>query len=367
MINEFLTENKAAILALVKEKTGVISKPGPASEALEAGLPNFYGHLIGALARTSDSSPKTPEEAYPQMPSEYGKGLARLGCTVSQVVHSYGAICQAITETAEKKEFSIDSGEFNSLNYALDVAISEAVTGFEEARRESPCRGKIQGLGFLAHELRSALTTVSIAHQLIKKGAVGGAGQTNALLERNLTRMQEIIDRSLMEVRLRSDNAADRHPLRLIEVVDEVEATAIPQALLKGISLTAEVDPLLVRNADRHHLVSALAILVQNAIKFSKFGGSVAVRSRDDGRVVELEVEDTCGGLPPGKIEDLLHPPAQESADAAGFGHGLSICRRAVLLNDGNLAVRDIPGQGCAFSIRLPKLSLHPAAEEALG
>ena len=355
MISEFLAENKIAILALTKEKTATISELGPASEVLQAGLPNFYGHLVGALKRTLDTRPKTPEEAYPQMPSEYGKELARLGCTVSQVVHSYGAICQAITEMAEKKKFAIDSGEFHSLNYALDVAISEAVTGFEDVRRETPTRGKTQGLGFLANELRNALTTVSIAHQLIKKGAVGGAGQTNALLERNLARMQEIIDRSLTEVRLRSDNAADRHPLRLIEVVDEVEATAIPQARLKVISLMAQVDPLLEHNADRHHLVSALAILVQNAIKFSKFGGSVMVRCRDDGQSIILEVEDTCGGLSPGKIEDLLQPAAQKSTDWTSFGHGLSICRSAVLLNDGDLSVRDIPGRGCVFSIRLAR------------
>jgi signal transduction histidine kinase len=264
-------------------------------------------------------------------------------------------MCQSITEMAQKKRASIDSGEFNALNYSLDVAIAEAVTGFEQARSEASSRGENQRLGFLAHELRNALATVSIAHQLIKKGVVGVAGVTNNLMERNLARMQDLIDRSLTEVQLRGQPAADRRPLRLIEVVDEVEATALPQARLKNISLKIQVSPDLEFNADRHYLISALANLVQNAIKFTKSGGTVILRGKDEGPSISLEVEDTCGGLPVGAAEELFEPFIQKGADRTGVGLGLSISRRAVELNGGVLSVRDIAGRGCIFSIKLEK------------
>jgi hypothetical protein len=55
-----------------------------------------------------------------------------LGFTVSQVVHDYGDICQAITEWAVEQNAPITTDEFHVLNRCLDTAIADAVT--EHAR-----------------------------------------------------------------------------------------------------------------------------------------------------------------------------------------------------------------------------------------
>ena len=366
MLAAFLTKNQSEILALTREKIAAVSESRPTSEALEEGLLKFYEYLIAMLKRAPHASQKAPIEVLPKITSQRGEELSRLGYTVSQVVHSYGAICQSITEMAQRKRVTIASREFNALNYSLDVAIAEAVTKFEEMRHEASSRSETQRLGFLAHELRNALTNVSVAHYLIKRGVVGNAGMTNALLEQSLARMQDLIDRSLTEVRLRSELEADRHPLRLMEIIDGVEATAIPQARQKDVSLTVRVNPNLEVNADRQHLVSAVANLVQNAIKFSRAGGSVIVRGHEDGPSIVLEVQDSCGGLPAGNIEDLFKPFTQKGVDRTGLGLGLAISRRALLLNGGVLSARDLPGQGCIFSIRLPKLDPNVVRAESL-
>jgi hypothetical protein len=54
------------------------------------------------------------------------------GYTVSQAVHDYGDICQAITELALEQKAPITVKEFHTLNRCLDTAIAEAVT--EQAR-----------------------------------------------------------------------------------------------------------------------------------------------------------------------------------------------------------------------------------------
>jgi signal transduction histidine kinase len=190
---------------------------------------------------------------------------------------------------------------------------------------------------------------------MVKKGVVGTAGSTNALLERNLTRMRDILDRSFSEVRMKHERAADRRPLRLIDVAEEVEATAGVEARSRGLTLNLEVDPGARVVGDHHYLISALSNLVQNAIKYSKKGGTIWVRSKDAGENVVLEVEDRCGGLPPGKAAELFRPFTQKGADRTGLGLGLTISRQAVALNGGTLAVRDLPGKGCVFSIVLPK------------
>lgn len=104
-------------------------------------------------------------------------------------------------------------------------------------------------------------------------------------------------------------------------------------------------------------MASAISNLVQNAIKFTRPAGQVLIRAFVEGTDAVIEVEDRCGGLPAGKIEQLFEPFVQESKDKTGIGLGLSIARRAVELNGGTLSARDLPGIGCIFKVRIPRLS----------
>ena len=72
-----------------------------------------------------------------------------------------------------------------------------------------------------------------------------------------------------------------------------------------------------------------------------------------DGRVA-IEVEDECGGLPQGK-SDVFAPFGERRAkNRTGLGLGLSIARRAVRAQGGDIEVRNSPGKGCTFIIQVP-------------
>jgi len=357
MLYDFLSNHRELILALTRQKTADISEARPNSEVLERGLPVFYEYLISALRAEKGPRQKDRPQADLLATSEHGKELSRLGYTVSQVVHGYGAICQAITETAETMGIGFGAREFSVLNLCLDKAIAEAVTEFEKVRIVQSGVDEIKRLGFLAHELRNALSSASLAYCLIKQGTVGVQGSTGKVMERNLGRMRDLIDGALAEVRLNSEPLLDRHPLRVIDVAQEVEAGAALACRSRGIVLSVHVDPALKVNADRPCLISAVANLVQNAMKFTKPGTSVSLSSREDGKSVMLDVEDCCGGLPEGYASELFKPFTQKGADRTGCGLGLAISRRAIVRNEGDIAVRNIPGKGCVFSISLPKLS----------
>jgi len=79
----------------------------------------------------------------------------------------------------------------------------------------------------------------------------------------------------------------------------------------------------------------------------------VVSAARSEGRLT-IEVRDSCGGLPPGKAEELFDPLVQRSADRSGFGLGLGIALQAAESHNGTIKVRDLPGDGCAFVIDLP-------------
>ena len=71
-----------------------------------------------------------------------------------------------------------------------------------------------------------------------------------------------------------------------------------------------------------------------------------------------IDVEDRCGGLPPGSAERMFLAFKQGDKDRSGLGLGLAICRRSVEANNGVVRVRDVPGSGCVFTIDLPRRAL---------
>ncbi len=359
MLYEFLIAERESILALCAKKNLRLADSRISSEEMEKGLPIFYNELIEVLRTDANESreisSKLNADVHIVSAIRRGKESLKLGYSISQVVHGYGALCQAITQYLEEKSSILPSArEFNRLNLCLDIAIAEAVTEFDRVQRENVEREEVQRLGVLAHELRNALFHATIAYQMIKTGKVGASGNTAQILEDAHLRMKNIIDRSLAEVRLRNEPTVTHQKYRVIELISEVEVTASFEASAKSVHLCIETEPGLEIFTDRHLIISALSNLVQNAIKFTTPGGIVWIRSKAAGDRVLIEIEDQCGGLPTGKAEELFQPFSVKGANRSGLGLGLTIAQRAILLNNGTLSVRDLPNHGCVFSIDLP-------------
>lgn len=208
MLRKFLIDNRAELLDAAAQKASVVSASRPSTEAAERGLPKLYDHLIGELGRVSRGLPLTaPKDGDPSGNSAHGRELARLGYSLPQVVHGYGALCQAITELAREKSVPISAGEFHTLNISLDVAIADAATGFTES--EGLADGEFaRRMNLRLHDLRNALSSAILAHSMIVSGSVGARGGTNGMLERNLQRMRDILERSFSEVRMRREKPA---------------------------------------------------------------------------------------------------------------------------------------------------------------
>ncbi len=143
------------------------------------------------------------------------------------------------------------------------------------------------------------------------------------------------------------------------DFIAEVKVTSSLEAAARGCGFSvAVVDPKLGIEADREMLFSALGNLLQNAFKFTHRHTAVSLNAHASGDRILIDVEDLCGGLPPGDSERLFEPFAQSGSDRSGMGLGLSISRRSVEANSGLLRVRDMPGSGCVFTIDLPRHAL---------
>jgi hypothetical protein len=175
------------------------------------------------------------------------------------------------------------------------------------------------------------------------------------MLTRSLDRLRDLIDRSLTEVRLDAATIV-RKRVVVAEFIEEEEIAAMIHARARGLELlVSPVDLDLVVDIDRQVLASALANLVQNALKFTRPGTRVTLTVSGTDTRVYMDVEDECGGLPAGKEEQLFRPFEQRGRDRTGIGLGLSIARRAVEANGGELRVHNLPYKGCRFTIDLPR------------
>ncbi len=122
----------------------------------------------------------------------HGHDLLLQGFTVSQVVHDYGDVCQAITELAVKLNAPISTDDFRTLNRCLDDAIAGAVTEFGRQQNQTTVEGETARAGFLAHEVRNLVNIALVAFEVLKTGNVGVAGSTGAVLHRSLMGLREL-------------------------------------------------------------------------------------------------------------------------------------------------------------------------------
>lgn len=353
MLHEFLKTHRAEILKTAEEKTKTLAGARSASEQLKAGLPLFYEQLIKVLVQKMDTKP--PEEML-KTAALHGKEFLRLGYSLSHVVHAYGAMCQSITELATRKNAHISAEDFNILNGCLDVAIAAAVSEYQFRSNEDFDQREVKHLGFLAHELRNALSSATVAHDMIKAGLVGTGGSTARVLEANLARMRHLIDRSLSEVRMRADADVFIERFRLSDLFDQIVTTAHVDAGKRNQTLEVDIDVAIEIEADRQFIMSAVANLVHNAIKYTHNGGKIWLRAEAVADLVRISVEDECGGLDTEKVSALFQPYVQANEDRSGLGLGLAIAQRAVHLSQGTIVVQNKPGRGCVFVIEIPKI-----------
>ena len=376
MLYEFLTVNQAGLVDRCRSKVAARPTPKATVAELEHGIPLFLDQLIKTLRVEQTSEPMRsrkvsgPSGGNPVLSeigaaaARHGRELLQHGFTVDQVVHDYGDLCQAITDLAFEHGVAIQVDEFRTLNRCLDNAIADAVTEFAYQRdtllAERDAQALNVRLGCLAHELRNLIHTATLAVTAIKAGNVGLSGATGAILDHSLIGLRNLIDRSLADVRVTAGLPPRQELISVADFIAQVQASASLEAQARGCVFTvAAVSRGLAVDADRDMLFSAVGNLLQNAFKFTQFQTEVSLNAYAAASRIRIDVEDNCGGLPPGDHERLFLPFAQGGGDTSGLGLGLAICRRSVEANNGSLSVRNVPGSGCVFTIDLPRHAME--------
>ena len=171
----------------------------------KTGVPLFLAQLVQTLQ--NEPAPSPVDSPIARAATQQGAELLRLGCTVDQVVHHYGDVCQAITELAVQKNAFITADEFRTLNRCVDEAIADAVTAFG-AEREIAILDQAadlhRRLGELADEQRRLIDAALQAVAAIQSGSVATRGANASALMSTLMQLRGLIEKSLPEIRLQT-------------------------------------------------------------------------------------------------------------------------------------------------------------------
>src|SRR5688500_3255417 len=291
-LEAFLTENRDEIIRRCRVKVSARRAPRASDIELERGVPLFLDQLIDTLRQQLAQNPDLAGAA-----ARHGRVLVNDGFTAVQVIHAYGDVCQSVTDLAIEREAPISNEDFRTLNRCLDDAIADAVTEFSRVR-DLGLAGN-ERLGILAHEVRNLHNAASVAFDVLKSGRVGVTGATGAVLERSLARLGSLVDRSLAEVRLEVGNFG-RTRIELSALLAEIELIGSLTARTKGVtfSVALPTESGLAVDGDSQILSAVIFNLAQNAIKFTRSGGRIALSARTSADRIQIDVDDECGGLP---------------------------------------------------------------------
>ena len=228
------------------------------------------------------------------------------------------------------------------------------------ARNLAEEKDKIKTLiGDISHQTKTPIANLLLYAQLLEEQDLPPESRAYvSALEGQAEKLRFLIDALVKTSRLEAGvlaMAPKSHPIQ--QLLEAAAAQAAPRAEARGIALTVEPTDLSAR-FDPKWTTEALYNLVDNAVKYTPPGGSVALRAVGYELFCRIDVTDTGPGIPEAEqariFQRFYRSPAVSEEE--GVGIGLYLARQIAAGQGGYLKVTSRPGEGSTFSLFLPRV-----------
>jgi signal transduction histidine kinase len=202
-----------------------------------------------------------------------------------------------------------------------------------------------------AHQLRTPLTSIAAAIEILQTGAKDDPVQRDRFLSHiddHAGRLIRIARGLLVLARAQSGQPAQLDLVELRPLLDELAREASPEPDVV-VTVDCADDVAAVAHADLLH--EALAALVENAVEHT-LRGAIRLEAMPSDDAVLLSVVDSGGGIAAEHRQRIFEPFYRPSSNGDHHGLGLAIAAQAVRAMGGELTYEDADG-GSRFTIRL--------------
>lgn len=225
-------------------------------------------------------------------------------------------------------------------------------------------------LASIAHELRNPLAPLkSVAKLLALQDQLGQGERLGKIIDRQLGFLERLVEDLVDLARVEGGKMQIEYDTVELQVVlrQAVEATS-DKAQAAGVALHELLPPVPIEvEIDRDRVHQVVTNLLNNAIKFTPPGGSVALVATVDQTHLLVHVRDTGRGIDaellPRIFDMFTQADNARSRRGDGLGVGLALVKEIVALHHGNVEVRsEGEGKGSEFTVRLPLRRAIPPA-----
>lgn len=262
-----------------------------------------------------------------------------------------GDLSKRLPVTNSKDEIGRLTTTINQLLARLEAAF---------ARREEALIRQRRFAADASHELRTPLTSIGGYAQMLQEWGLRQpetAREGVTAIQRESERMRQLVESLLTLARGDEGAPLELKPHDLSTVAAEAVHTARAAAAGK---VSIEYSPpaeTVVTTFDRAYIGQAVAILLDNAVKYTPKGGVVTVTLFQRDGWAGLKVSDTGVGIPEEKLPFIFQRfyRADAARTAGGAGLGLAIARQITEVHNGEIEVESTPGKGSTFTLLIPK------------
>jgi heavy metal sensor kinase len=211
-----------------------------------------------------------------------------------------------------------------------------------------------------SHELRSPLANLQLALELALRRTRTPEDYRQALRSalEDVERLGGLVNGLLILSRADSGHLkVEQQPVHLRPLLRQLLSTYQLRAHEQGITLECSVPEVVVRGDDAR-LYQLFANLLENALRYTPFGGRVSVTGIRQNNTVQVFVADTGIGIAPEHVphifERFYRADKERTREEGGSGLGLAICQEIIRAHGGALTVNSTAGQGSTFTVSLP-------------
>lgn len=219
----------------------------------------------------------------------------------------------------------------------------------------------------ITHELRTPLTAITGYAGLVRKDCnTDKTGMYIQNIQQSSERMREMLNTLLSFFRL--DNGKEQpniSPCRISAIIHTLETEFMPIAMNKGLALTIHCHKDALVRTDKERILQIGNNLLSNAIKFTENGSVSLAMGYDDG-MLTLIVEDTGTGMTEEEQQRVFgaFERLSNAATKDGFGLGLSIVQRIVVMLGGTIRLDSEKGKGSRFTVEIPMQTVEELPEQ---